>query len=98
MNYNIDVNEAMTIKLDYALPEYPDFAEGVRRAPKREAKLSRADKELAVKNALRHRCRWNQDELNRLAEQCALADWQIKKGICTERTAVDQLIDQLTIG
>ena len=54
MNYNIDVNEAMTIKLDYALPEYPDFAEGVRRAPKREAKLSRADKELAVKNALRY--------------------------------------------
>ncbi|MDY3766660.1 MAG: urocanate hydratase [Lachnospiraceae bacterium] len=36
------------------LPEYPTFVEGIRRAPKRESHLSQADKELAVKNALRY--------------------------------------------
>ena len=54
MNFNLDVNEAMTIKLDYELPEYPSFEEGIRRAPKREAHLTQADKELAIKNALRY--------------------------------------------
>ncbi len=48
------VEEAMTIKLDYELPEYPAFAERIRRAPRRESKLTKADKVLAVKNALRY--------------------------------------------
>ncbi|MDR1801815.1 MAG: urocanate hydratase [Lachnospiraceae bacterium] len=44
----------MEIELDYALPKYPDFVPGIRRAPKREATLSKADKILAIKNALRY--------------------------------------------
>ena len=43
MDFNID--DAMTIKLDYDLPEYPPIREGIRRAPKRESHLSQADKE-----------------------------------------------------
>ena len=46
--------EAMMIKLDYELPEYPTFVEGIRRAPHRESHLIQADKELAIKNALRY--------------------------------------------
>ena len=33
---NLDISNAMTIKLDDVLPEYPIFRENVRRAPKRE--------------------------------------------------------------
>ena len=47
-------DEAMTIKLDYELPEYPKMDPGYRRAPRRESKLSEADKALAIKNALRY--------------------------------------------
>ena len=47
-------DEAMTIKLDYDLPEYPKFEEGYRRAPRRESHLTEADKALAIKNALRY--------------------------------------------
>ena len=36
------------------LPEMPPFAEGIRRAPRREADLSREDKKQAVLNALRY--------------------------------------------
>ena len=36
------------------LPEYPPFEEGIRRAPRREARLSPQDKALAVQNALRY--------------------------------------------
>ena len=32
-------DEAMTIKLDYELPEYPKMDPGYRRAPRRESKL-----------------------------------------------------------
>ena len=46
--------DAMTIKLDYELPAYPKMEDGYRRAPKRESKLSEADKALAIKNALRY--------------------------------------------
>ena len=49
-----DVDKAMTVKLDYELPEYPTFADGIRRAPRRESHLSEADKKLAIKNALRY--------------------------------------------
>ncbi len=54
MDFNLKVGEAMTVKLDGELPEYPVFEEGIRRAPLREAHLSPADRELAVKNALRY--------------------------------------------
>ncbi len=50
----MNVNDAMTIRLDYELPEYPAFVEGCRRAPRRESHLSEADKALAIRNALRY--------------------------------------------
>ena len=49
-----DPREAMTIMLDDKLPEYPSFDPAYRRAPRREANLSQADKELAIRNALRY--------------------------------------------
>ena len=51
---NTVIKEAMTIRLDDTLPEYPKFVEGIRRAPKREAQLSDSDIKLALKNALRY--------------------------------------------
>lgn len=44
----------MKIKLEGGLPEKKALDPAVRRAPKREAKLSCSDKKLAVKNALRY--------------------------------------------
>ncbi len=49
-----DPKNAMTIMLDDVLPEYPSFDPAYRRAPRREAHLTTADKELAVRNALRY--------------------------------------------
>lgn len=51
---NFDIENAMTIKLDDELPEYPKFVDGIRRAPKRESELSDSDIVLAIKNALRY--------------------------------------------
>ncbi|MDO5717460.1 MAG: urocanate hydratase [Tissierellia bacterium] len=51
---NIDIKRAMKIKLDDFLPEYPKFVKGIRRAPKREAKLRKEEVELALRNALRY--------------------------------------------
>ncbi|RKD32930.1 urocanate hydratase [Thermohalobacter berrensis] len=54
---NIDISNAMTIKLDDIfdeLPEMPKFEEGIRRAPKRELTLNKKEIELALKNALRY--------------------------------------------
>lgn len=51
---NLDISKAMTIKLDDKLPEYPEFKEGVRRAPKRELTLNQREIKLALKNALRY--------------------------------------------
>jgi len=51
---NKEIGNAMTIKLDPVLPEYPVFKEGIRRAPMRELTLSDHEKKLAVKNALRY--------------------------------------------
>lgn len=51
---NFNVDQAMTVKLDYDLPDYPAFEEGVRRAPRRESHLSESDKALAIRNALRY--------------------------------------------
>ena len=53
MNNNL-IKDAMKIKLDSELPKYPEFVQGLRRAPKREAELSKSDIELALKNALRY--------------------------------------------
>ncbi|NLA04241.1 MAG: urocanate hydratase, partial [Firmicutes bacterium] len=44
----------MTVKLNEALPEAPDFAPGIRRAPDRGFRLSRAQAKTALKNALRY--------------------------------------------
>ena len=46
--------EAMTVRLDGPLPEYPPFDERMRRAPDRGWTLNRAETELALKNALRY--------------------------------------------
>lgn len=51
---NFEIGNAMTIKLDSILPEYPVFHDGVRRAPKRELTLNEREIKLAVKNALRY--------------------------------------------
>jgi len=51
---NLNINEAMTIKLDNVLPEYPVFEPEIRRAPKRELTLTDREIKLAVKNALRY--------------------------------------------
>lgn len=51
---NFEIGNAMTIKLDPVLPEYPTFKEGVRRAPKRELTLNEREIKLALKNALRY--------------------------------------------
>ena len=52
MEFN--AHDAMTIMLDDILPEYPSFDPAYRRAPRREAHLTQADKELAIRNALRY--------------------------------------------
>lgn len=51
---NLDVSRAMTIKLDNTLPEMPTFQEGIRRAPSRGFRLTPAQTEVALKNALRY--------------------------------------------
>ncbi|MFP3952777.1 MAG: urocanate hydratase [Candidatus Bipolaricaulota bacterium] len=51
---NLDVSQAMTIKLPEELPEKTEFKEGIRRAPKRELNLSKEEVKLALKNALRY--------------------------------------------
>lgn len=51
---NKAISDAMTIKLDGPLPEYPKFEEGVRRAPDRGFNLTQAETETALKNALRY--------------------------------------------
>ena len=50
----LNLQDAMIFTLDEELPEYPEILEGYRRAPKRESKLSEADRILAIKNALRY--------------------------------------------
>ncbi len=51
---NYDISQAMKIKLDNELPEYLEFKEGIRRAPDRGFKLTPAQTETALKNALRY--------------------------------------------
>lgn len=54
LDVNVQIEKNMKFKLTGDLPEYPVFAKGIRRAPKRKADLSPEDKVLAVKNALRY--------------------------------------------
>ena len=51
---NTNIREAMTIKLDEVFPEMPKFQEGIRRAPNRGFNLTKAQTEVALKNALRY--------------------------------------------
>ncbi len=51
---NKTIGEAMQIKLDNYLPDYPEFSKFIRRAPKREFLLSKKETKLALKNALRY--------------------------------------------
>lgn len=51
---NEDIKNSMTIKLTDIPSEIPKFEEGIRRAPRRDSKLSNADVKLALKNALRY--------------------------------------------
>ena len=51
---NRHIDQAMTIKLSDQLPPDPVFDPTIRRAPKRELRLSTEQIELALKNALRY--------------------------------------------
>ena len=51
---NLDIEKAMIIKLEDELPNMPRFQEGIRRAPDRGFTLTKAQAELALKNALRY--------------------------------------------
>ncbi len=52
---NADRAAAMTIKLEFdELPPDPVFEPGIRRAPRREAHLTKAQEALALRNALRY--------------------------------------------
>ena len=44
----------MELRLDNTMPDYPSFAEGIRRAPDRMFNLSLSQTETALKNALRY--------------------------------------------
>jgi urocanate hydratase len=48
------VAQAMTIKMESELPDYPKFREDIRRAPDRGWTLTKKETELALKNALRY--------------------------------------------
>ncbi|EHQ90949.1 urocanate hydratase [Desulfosporosinus youngiae] len=54
MTSNYDIGQAMTIKIDADLPEMSEFAAGIRRAPDRGFKLTAAQTQTALKNALRY--------------------------------------------
>lgn len=55
MNQVNEMNrDAMTIRLEGPLPDYPVFQEGIRRAPDRGWTLDASETELALKNALRY--------------------------------------------
>jgi urocanate hydratase len=50
----MDYSKAMKIKLPKDLPPYPEFVDGIRRAPSRGYFLNEEDTKLALKNALRY--------------------------------------------
>ena len=47
-------DDSMSIKLEGPLPEYPEFKEGIRRAPNRGYILNKKDTKIALMNALRY--------------------------------------------
>ena len=51
---NSKISESMKIKLDSVLPQFPEFIDGIRRAPRREMDLNKQEIELALKNTLRY--------------------------------------------
>ncbi|MDF2674040.1 MAG: urocanate hydratase [Clostridiales bacterium] len=51
---NFDIANGMKIKLDNYLPTMPEFEPGIRRAPNRGFRLTQAQTEVALKNALRY--------------------------------------------
>ena len=51
---NKEIQDAMTIRLDNEYPDYPEFVEGIRRAPDRGFRLTKAQARVALKNALRY--------------------------------------------
>ena len=51
---NSTIGKAMQIRLDAGLPDYPAFEQGKRRAPDRGFRLTPAQAETALKNALRY--------------------------------------------
>ncbi|CEI72005.1 urocanate hydratase [Romboutsia hominis] len=51
---NQEIFEGMSIKINEIPKDNCEFIKGIRRAPKREAKLSKEDIKLALKNALRY--------------------------------------------
>lgn len=51
---NEDIKKGIRFSLEEELPDYPAFAGGIRRAPRRESELSDNDIRLALKNALRY--------------------------------------------
>lgn len=51
---NNEIQEAMTIKLDPKIPEYPAFDPNARRAPDRGFRLTKEQTKIALKNALRY--------------------------------------------
>lgn len=51
---NLDISRSMTIKLDNELPDMPEFKQSIRRAPDRGFRLTQAQTEIALKNALRY--------------------------------------------
>ncbi len=50
----MDLSKAMKIKLPETLPKYPEFVDGIRRAPSRGYRLNKNQTKLALKNALRY--------------------------------------------
>ncbi|MCL2226208.1 MAG: urocanate hydratase [Oscillospiraceae bacterium] len=51
---NTEIYNSMQIRLDDKLPDYPAFLPGVRRAPSRGFRLTKAQTKTALKNALRY--------------------------------------------
>ena len=51
---NKTLEGAMKVRLDNEYPDYPKFEEGIRRAPDRGFRLTKAQTKIALKNALRY--------------------------------------------
>jgi len=49
-----NIKSKMLFDLFHKLPDHPQFESGIRRAPRREARLTKSDKMLAIENALRY--------------------------------------------